>query len=158
MKCTKNVRFFSKSPAKSPVQEAKKTPAKSPAKSPAKKDDNVIELKKDSNGLGISIVGGSDTPLVSVLREFSVKTQFHEFFFLRFREESSFTKFTKTGLQRKMVEFNRVILSSQSTERLSKNVPIKRHCNLYDSRKIELKSSLTADKTKLIYIKTLKLN
>ena len=66
MKCTKNVRFFSKSPAKSPVQEAKKTPAKSPAKSPAKKDDNVIELKKDSNGLGISIVGGSDTPLVSV--------------------------------------------------------------------------------------------
>ena len=60
-------------PAKSPVKAdakagsgaaAAKTPAKSPGKSPAKKDDNAIELKKDANGVGISIVGGTDTPLV----------------------------------------------------------------------------------------------
>ena len=59
-----------KTPAKSPAKPdakttaAAKTPAKSPGKSPAKKDDNTIELKKDANGLGISIVGGSDTSLV----------------------------------------------------------------------------------------------
>ena len=43
------------------------SPAKSPTAqpTPAKKVDNTIELKKDANGLGISIVGGSDTPLVS---------------------------------------------------------------------------------------------
>ena len=33
-------------------------------KSPAKHDANKIELKKDPNGLGICIVGGSDTPIV----------------------------------------------------------------------------------------------
>ena len=49
---------------KSPIKDVK-SPIKTPAKSPVKKDDNIIELKKDANGLGISIVGGSDTPLVS---------------------------------------------------------------------------------------------
>ncbi len=50
-------------PAASPAKAAA-TPAKSPGKSPAKKDENTIELTKDAKGLGISIVGGSDTPLV----------------------------------------------------------------------------------------------
>ena len=63
------------SPSKSPAKDAispttaatSKSPAKSPGKSPVaqKKDDNCIELKKDAKGLGISIVGGSDTPLVN---------------------------------------------------------------------------------------------
>ena len=61
----------SKSPAKdviSPTTTTSKSPAKSPGKSPVaqKKDDNCIELKKDAKGLGISIVGGSDTPLVNI--------------------------------------------------------------------------------------------
>lgn len=52
-----------KTPAKAPaVADAKKSPAKDPK---AKKDDNTIELKKDAKGLGLSIVGGSDTPLVN---------------------------------------------------------------------------------------------
>jgi hypothetical protein len=46
--------------SKSPM----KSPGKSPMKSPAKHDANKIELKKDPNGLGICIVGGSDTPIV----------------------------------------------------------------------------------------------
>ena len=64
------------SPSKSPSKDAispttiSKSPAKSPGKSPVaqknKKDDNIIELKKDAKGLGISIVGGSDTPLVNI--------------------------------------------------------------------------------------------
>ena len=53
-------------PTKPDAKSPSKTPAKSPGKSPAKKDDNSIELKKDANGLGISIVGGSDTTLVSI--------------------------------------------------------------------------------------------
>ena len=53
-------------PTKPDAKSPSKTPAKSPGKSPAKKDDNSIELKKDSNGLGLSIVGGSDTTLVSI--------------------------------------------------------------------------------------------
>jgi len=65
------------SPSKSPSKDAispttiSKSPAKSPGKSPVaqknKKDDNIIELKKDAKGLGISIVGGSDTPLGGVI-------------------------------------------------------------------------------------------
>ena len=56
---------MAKSPAKSDANLSTTkgvTDAKSPAK---KKEDNTIELKKDANGLGISIVGGTDTPLVS---------------------------------------------------------------------------------------------
>ena len=67
---SKEVQDGSKSPlAKSPAKADANlsttkgvTDAKSPAK---KKEDNTIELKKDANGLGISIVGGTDTPLVS---------------------------------------------------------------------------------------------
>ena len=63
-----------KMPAKSPTKvDAKSTTttkggaAAPDAKSPAKKkEDNTIELKKEADGLGISIVGGSDTPLVSM--------------------------------------------------------------------------------------------
>ena len=62
----------SKSPAKDTISPTtiSKSPAKSPGKSPVaqkNKDDNCIELKKDAKGLGISIVGGSDTPLVNNL-------------------------------------------------------------------------------------------
>lgn len=52
------------SPAKPAAATPAKSPAKTPAKSPAKQDDNKIEIKKDSGGLGLSILGGEDTPLV----------------------------------------------------------------------------------------------
>ena len=63
-----------KMPAKSPTKvDAKSTTttkggaAPPDAKSPAKKkEDNTIELKKEADGLGISIVGGTDTPLVNI--------------------------------------------------------------------------------------------
>ena len=60
------------SPSKSPSKDAispttiSKSPGKSPVAQKNKKDDNIIELKKDAKGLGISIVGGSDTPLVNI--------------------------------------------------------------------------------------------
>ena len=54
-----------KSPAK-PVEKAeekqKKTEEK-PEEKP-KKDDTKVEIVKDASGLGLSIVGGGDTPLV----------------------------------------------------------------------------------------------
>ena len=61
-----------KMPAKSPTKVDAKATTKTggpiaDAKSPAKKkDDNTIELKKEADGLGISIVGGTDTPLVNI--------------------------------------------------------------------------------------------
>lgn len=85
----------SKSPAKSPA----KADAKSPAKSPAKKDDNTIELKKDANGLGIGIVGGSDTPLV--LNRLHFKSSLCNEIVL-FREGSLFMKCTRTERRTKM--------------------------------------------------------
>ena len=60
-----------------PKVDAKSTTKAIDAKSPAKKkDDNTIELKKDANGLGISIVGGTDTPLVSFLHSHHLKMSY----------------------------------------------------------------------------------
>nr|XP_040570230.1 multiple PDZ domain protein-like isoform X3 [Lepeophtheirus salmonis] len=44
-----------------------KTPVKTPAKSPAKVDSNKIEIKTDSAGLGISLLGGTDTPMGGIV-------------------------------------------------------------------------------------------
>lgn len=52
-----------KSPAKSPGRNSEN---KSPQKMTTKVETVRIELRKDCNGLGLSIVGGSDTPLVNL--------------------------------------------------------------------------------------------
>ena len=52
--------------AKSPAKAAEKTPIKTAEKADEKKKGNEkVEIVKDASGLGLSIVGGSDTPLVS---------------------------------------------------------------------------------------------
>jgi hypothetical protein len=82
--------IYNRSPAKSP--------AKSPGKGPAVADANRIELKKDSNGLGLSIVGGSDTPLVSQLFVFKAALR-HAFsacvYCMRLRFQSNYVGWLK---------------------------------------------------------------
>ena len=38
-------------------------------------EESKVELKRDSGGLGLSIVGGSDTPLVSNIEPFFITQQ-----------------------------------------------------------------------------------
>ena len=51
---------------KSPPKPVEKTPLKTDEKPAAKpkEDDTKVEIVKDASGLGLSIVGGGDTPLV----------------------------------------------------------------------------------------------
>ena len=57
---------------KSPAKAAEKTPVKAKVKAEVKaeekpeKDDTKVVIVKDASGLGLSIVGGGDTPLVKL--------------------------------------------------------------------------------------------
>ena len=78
-------------------------PPAQPEAAPAKREEaaaegeNRVEIVKDQSGLGLSIVGGTDTPLVSddLLPPLSSQLSFS-----LFRSESSSTRSTLAALQR----------------------------------------------------------
>ena len=80
---------------------AAKTPKKEAApaveKEKPKEEETKVELTKDSSGVGFSIVGGTDTPLVS----FKSSSGRQHLIMLIFRDASMFTRFIKAGRQRK---------------------------------------------------------
>ena len=65
-----------------------------------------VEVKRDSNGLGLSIVGGSDTPLVRIFILILMKT-------LLFREEFSSMRFMLVERLRRLVPCTVEILSQR---------------------------------------------
>ena len=65
-----------------------------------------VEVKRDSNGLGLSIVGGSDTPLVRIFILILMTT-------LLFREEFSSMRFMLVERLRRLVPCTVEILSQR---------------------------------------------
>ena len=65
-----------------------------------------VEVKRDSNGLGLSIVGGSDTPLVRIFILILMTT-------LLFREEFSSMRFMLVEQLRRLVPCTVEILSQR---------------------------------------------
>ena len=79
-----------------------------------------VEVKRDSNGLGLSIVGGSDTPLVRKLNPNSVVCEGchprNLMTMLLFREVSSSTRFMPVEQLRRLVPCTMGILSQRWRE------------------------------------------
>ena len=79
-----------------------------------------VEVKRDSNGLGLSIVGGSDTPLVRKLNPNSVVFEGchprNLMTMLLFREVSSSTRFMPVEQLRRLVPRTMEILSQRWRE------------------------------------------
>ena len=85
-----------------PDKPGAKTPKKEAApaveKEKPKEEETKVELTKDSSGVGFSIVGGTDTPLVSFK---SSNGRQHFIIMLIFRDASMLTRFIKAARQRK---------------------------------------------------------
>ena len=85
-------------PDKAGVKTPKKEAAPAAAeKEKPKEEETKVELTKDSSGVGFSIVGGTDTPLVS----FKSSNGRQNLIMLIFRDASMFTRFIQAGRQRR---------------------------------------------------------
>ena len=83
-------------PDKAGAKTPKKEAAPAVEKEKPKEEETKVELTKDSSGVGFSIVGGTDTPLVS-FNSFNGR-QIMQIF----RDASMFTRFIQAGRQRKV--------------------------------------------------------